>query len=94
MRAHAFQQENESPGAPHIAQWWRTSLPMQQMQEPQVWSPRLEDPLEEEMATHFSILAWKNSHGQRSLTDYNPWGHRESDTTEHESTWEIKELKK
>jgi len=25
-----------------------------------------EDPLEEEIATHFSILAWK-SHGQRSL---------------------------
>ena len=22
------------------------------------------------------------SHGQRSLADYNPWGHKESDTTE------------
>ena len=22
------------------------------------------------------------SHGQRSLTDYSPWGHKESDTTE------------
>ena len=29
------------------------------MQEMQVWSPGQEDPLEEEMATHCSILAWK-----------------------------------
>ena len=28
-----------------------------------------EDPLEKEMATHFSILAWE-SHGQRSLEGY------------------------
>ena len=25
-------------------------------------------------------------HGQRSLADCNPWGHKESDTTEHLST--------
>ena len=24
----------------------------------------------------------ENPHGQRSLTDYSPWGHKESDTTE------------
>ena len=41
----------------------------------------LEDPLEKEMATHSSTLAWK-SHGQRSLVDYSPWDHKESDTTE------------
>ena len=29
-----------------------------------------EDPLEKEMATHSSTLAWKKSHGQRSLVDY------------------------
>ena len=29
------------------------------MQEMQVWSLGLEDPLEEEMATHSSILAWE-----------------------------------
>ena len=29
------------------------------MQEMQVWFLGLEDPLEEEMATHSSILAWK-----------------------------------
>ena len=30
-----------------------------------------EDPLEVGMATHSSILAWKNPHGQRSLEGYN-----------------------
>ena len=29
------------------------------MQETQIQSPSGEDPLEKEMATHFSILAWK-----------------------------------
>ena len=33
------------------------------------------------MATRSSILAWK-FHGQRSLTGYSPWGHKESDMTE------------
>ena len=32
---------------------------MQETQEMQVWSLSQEDPLEEEMATHSSILAWK-----------------------------------
>ena len=36
------------------------------MQETQVQSLDQEDPLEEEMATHSSVLAWK-IHGQRSL---------------------------
>ena len=40
-----------------------------------------EDPLEEGMATHSNILAWRiPPHGQRSLMGYNPWGHEESDT--------------
>ena len=34
------------------------SLPA--MQETQIWFLGLEDPLEERMATHFSILAWRN----------------------------------
>ena len=37
--------------------------------------------LEEEMATHSSILARK-THGERSLAGYSPWGHKELDTTE------------
>jgi len=43
------------------------------MQEMQVQSLVLEDPLDKEMATHSSILAWE-IHGQRSLVRYNPWG--------------------
>ena len=34
--------------------------------------------LEEGMATHSSILAWR-IHGQRSLAGYSPWGHKELD---------------
>ena len=41
-------------------------------QETQVQSLGLEDPLEEGMATHSNILAWKIS-GQRSLEGYSPW---------------------
>ena len=37
-----------------------------------VQSLRQEDSLEEGIATHSSILAWRI-----------PWGHKESDTTEH-----------
>ena len=38
-------------------------------------------PLEKEMATYSTILAWK-IHGQRGLAGYSPWGHKESDMTE------------
>ena len=40
-----------------------------------------EDPLEEEMATHSSILAWE-CRGRRSLAGYSPCGHKELDMTE------------
>ena len=40
-----------------------------------------EDPLEEGMVSHSSILAWK-SHGQRSLAGKSAWGHKELDTVE------------
>ena len=42
-----------------MAQWLRIYLPMQKTQEMGVWSLDGEDPLEEAMATHSSILAWK-----------------------------------
>ena len=51
------------------------------MREIQVQFLRQEDLLEKEMATHSSILAWKKSHGWRSLVGYSPWDHKESDTT-------------
>ena len=47
----------------------------QETQETWVQSPGQEDPLEEEIATQPSILAWR-IHGQRSLAGYHPWGHR------------------
>ena len=41
------------------------------MQETQVHPLSQEDPLEKEMATHSSILAWRIS-GQKSLEGYSP----------------------
>ena len=51
------------------------------MQETQVRSLGLEDPLEEEMATHSSILAWRIPWTEKTA-GYNPGGHKQSDTTE------------
>ena len=44
-------------------------------------SPGSEDPLEEGMATHPCILAWRIPI-DRSLVGYSPWGCKELDTTE------------
>ena len=50
------------------------------MQEMQIQSLGREDPLEKEMTTHCSILAWEipwiEEAGRLS-----PWGHKESDMT-------------
>ena len=54
---------------------------MQETQEMQVRSLGQEDPLEEEMATHSSVLAW-----EIPRTGYGPWGRKESDATEQLST--------
>ena len=56
---------------------------MQETQKSWVWSLGWEDPLEKEMATHSSIPAWKVSWTEQPGKLYNPWGHKESDTTEH-----------
>ena len=42
-----------------MAQWINNSPAMPETQGVQVRSPGWKDPLEEEMATHSSILAWK-----------------------------------
>ena len=52
------------------------------MQETRVQSLGQEDPLEKEMATHSSILAWKIPWTEEPGRLYSPWGHKESDTTE------------
>ena len=54
------------------------------MQETLVHFLGREDPLEEEMATHSSILAWKIPWTEWSLAGYSPWGHKESDMTEQQ----------
>ena len=42
-----------------MAQWVKNPLAMQEMLETRVLSLGWEDPLEEDMATHSSILAWR-----------------------------------
>ena len=54
------------------------------MQKTPVRSLAWEDPLEKEMATHSSILAWEMN-GQRNLAGYSWWCHKESDTTEEQT---------
>ena len=58
---------------------WRVKrLPA--MRETQVRSPGREDPLEEEMATHSGILAWKIP-WMEEPGSHSPLGHKELDTT-------------
>ena len=49
----------------------------------ETWAQSLgwEDPLEEEMVIHSSILAWTILWTENPA-GYRPWGHKESDTTE------------
>ena len=51
------------------------------VQETWIQSPCWEDPLEEGMATHSGILAWRIPMDRGALSA-TPWGHKESDTTE------------
>ena len=64
-----------------MAQWVKNPPAVQETQETWVQSLGWEGPLEEGMATHSSILAWK-SHGQRSLVGCCPCSCKELDTTE------------
>ena len=59
-----------------MAQWIKNLLAVQEIQDMWIGSLGREDPLEEEMAIHSSILPEK-SHGQRSLVDYSPKGCKE-----------------
>ena len=64
--------------ASQVDQWVKN---LSAMQEKWVQSLGEEDPLEDSMVTHCSILAWR-IHGQRSLAGYSPWGFKESDMSE------------
>ena len=55
---------------------------MQETQEMRVRSLGQEDPLEEEMATRSSILAWEIPWTEEPGGLYGPWSHRESDMAE------------
>ena len=50
----------------------------------EIWIRSLswEGPLEEGMATHSSILAWRISIDRGALEGYSPWDCKEQDTTE------------
>ena len=64
------------------AQQVRNLPAMQETQETWVWSLGQEDPLEEGIATHSSILAWRVPWTEESGMGYSPQSHIESDTTE------------
>ena len=59
----------------------KTLLLMQETQETWIQSLGQEYPLEESMATHPGILAWR-IHGQRRLAGYSPWSYKQLGTTE------------
>ena len=73
---------NVNLGLPHSSAV-KNLLPIQEMLDIQVRSLGQEDTLEEKIATHSSILAWKIpwTEGPDSVTPYSPWGHKESDMT-------------
>ena len=49
----------EKVGEPTQSGLPRAHLPLQKMREMRVQSPGWEDPLEEDLATHCSVLAWR-----------------------------------
>ena len=67
-----------SLGASQVAQWQRISLIMQEMR---FRSLGQEDPLEKEMATNSSILAWRIL-WTKEPDRYSLWGGKELDMTE------------
>ena len=63
-----------------VAQTVKKNLPA--MQETSVRSLGQEDPLEKEMATHSSILAWEIPWIEERGGLYSPWGYKQLDKTE------------
>jgi len=55
---------------------------MPEIQETQLQPLGQEESLEEEMATHSSILAWRIP-WTKDLVGYSPWGRKQSNTNEH-----------
>ena len=68
-----------------MAQWIKNLPATQVTQETQIQFLGQEDLLEEEMATHSSVLAWRIP-WRKMRNGYSPQGHKEPDTTENTST--------
>ena len=70
--------------ASQVAQWLKNPPAIQETEETWIQSLSWEDSLEEEMATCFSILAWKILwiEEPRSGATYRSRGHRDSDMAE------------
>ena len=56
----------------------------------EIWVQSLgwEDPLEEGMANHSNILAWRIPMDRGASWGYSPWGCKEFDITEQQSTYD------
>ena len=74
--------------------FWETSLVTQMVKKPPamrgtwVWSLGWEDSLEEGMATHFSIVAWRTPWTEEPTNvRYSMWGRKQSHMTGQRSTW-------
>ena len=72
-------------GAFQVAQWWRTCLPMQEMQKMYVPSPVRKIHWNRKWHPTPVFLPGE-PHGQRSLAGYSPGGHEQSDMTKQPST--------
>ena len=72
--------------ASQVAQWVKNLPEMQEIQETWVQSLAWEDPLEEGMTTHSSILAWRIPMDTEAWQANSRWGRKESDKTERLST--------
>ena len=63
LNSQVFKESRNKESQDHqtslMAQWVKNTLAMQETQETWVQSLNQEDPLEEEMTTHSSILAWR-----------------------------------
>ena len=71
-------------GLPWLAQVVENLAAVQEMQ---VRSLGREDPLEKEMDTHSSILAWRILNGQKGLAGYSPRGCKELNSAEFHSLY-------
>ena len=69
----------------------KIGLPMQETQDTRVWSLGWEDPLEEEIVSHSSTLAWEIPQTEEP-GGYSPWGCRVGQDLATEITWSCNNL--